>query len=83
METFTEWMHIKSSHAPVRDWIYIAEGSEVEMKTFVESGVQELFRDVEVKESTEKDGKIRVAFTGDPLVTVFELDELGISQDQG
>ena len=79
MKTFNEWMQVRSSHQAISDWNYVTESDAEEAKKFLEEKGPELFRSFEVQEVAEVDGKTVVSVKGDPQVTIFELEQLGIT----
>lgn len=79
MRTFNEWMQMRSPGSPIKDWLYVSEGSIEDAWKFLETEAKELFRDMEVGEPVHQDGKIIIPIKGDPKVTLFELEAAGIS----
>ncbi len=80
MRTFTEWMDLRSVQGPIADWIYTSEGSVEDAEKFIETKAKELFRDIEVGEAVQsQDGKVIIPLKGEPMVTLFELEVIGIT----
>jgi hypothetical protein len=76
MRTFNEWMQIRSSNKAITDWHFITDLKTDEARQFLEE--RGLFRNFEILEASESEGQTVIAISGEPVVTLFELESLGI-----
>lgn len=78
MKTFNEWMQIRSPYEKQENWVLTTDETEEDARKFLEEQGPNLFRSFEIKDVFQVEGKTIVGLKGDPQVTLFELENVGI-----
>jgi len=82
MKLFNEWMSFRSSTAqPINSWIFVSKEGLVEARKTLEAKAGNLFRTFAIKEERHEQGQSVISISGDPLATLFELEENDITPD--